>query len=451
MNVKNFKVNNKKSKKENKIEKILISLLIITIVVIIIILDIINIKKEKKEDEIALTLKENLSTEFLSDVKVSSFIENLNGTLIDDYKIDTTSLGTKNVNVKYKNERGKKKNKSYEINVVDTEKPKIFLSDTTISVKKGYDKSLTNLFFSGDSCDPTPIRTINGEYDLNTPGKYNLTFEIKDASGNIATKDFILRVYEPSTSSSNNTNNSSTTKNRKNFSDIMNNYCKNTTLNDSSNKSNENKNNTINNENTSNNKNKIYNKAGIDVSSWQGNIDWKKVKEAGCDFAFIRVGSQYGRGGEIHLDKYFEANIENAISNNINVGIYFYSCAQNIKEAEEQAKWVIDKVKDYKISLPIAFDWEEWNSFADYNLSFYGINNVAKSFINICKNNGYNGMLYSSKNYLVNIWYPEMFENVWLAQYASIPTYENEYNYWQMCNTGKIDGIDGDVDIDLAL
>lgn len=395
------------------------------IILFIIIISIKNIIRDKKEDKTALTLKDNLQTEFLSDVKVSTFIEHLNGTLISDDKIDTTSLGTKTVKVNYKNTRGKKKHKSYQITIVDTEKPKIFLSSSTVSVQKGYNKNIINLFLSGDNCDSNPERQIIGNYDLNTPGTYDLTFEIKDASGNKESKNFKLKVNEISKSSSSTTTNNTTTtnKNNKQFSDIVEKYCQ------------------------SDNK---YTSAGIDVSSWQGDIDWKKVKEAGCDFAFIRVGYQNGRNGEISEDKYFKANIENAISNNIKVGIYFYSCAQTIEETQEQAKWTIEKIKPFNISLPVAFDWEEWNSFADYKLSFYGISKLADAFINVCKDNGYDGILYSSKNYLETIWHQELFPNIWLAQYANTATYNKSYNYWQMCNTGRIDGIKGDVDIDLA-
>lgn len=394
-------------------------------ILFIIIISIKNIIRDKKEDKTALTLKDNLQTEFLSDVKVSTFIEHLNGTLISDDKIDTTSLGTKTVKVNYKNTRGKKKHKSYQITIVDTEKPKIFLSSSTVSVQKGYNKNIINLFLSGDNCDSNPERQIIGNYDLNTPGTYDLTFEIKDASGNKESKNFKLKVNEISKNSSSTTTNNTTTtnKNNKQFSDIVEKYCQ------------------------SDNK---YTSAGIDVSSWQGDIDWKKVKEAGCDFAFIRVGYQNGRNGEISEDKYFKANIENAISNNIKVGIYFYSCAQTIEETQEQAKWTIEKIKSYNISLPVAFDWEEWNSFADYKLSFYGISKLADAFINVCKDNGYDGILYSSKNYLETIWHQELFPNIWLAQYANTATYNKSYNYWQMCNTGRIDGIKGDVDIDLA-
>ena len=224
-------------------------------ILFIIIISIKNIIRDKKEDKTALTLKDNLQTEFLSDVKVSTFIEHLNGTLISDDKIDTTSLGTKTVKVNYKNTRGKKKHKSYQITIVDTEKPKIFLSSSTVSVQKGYNKNIINLFLSGDNCDSNPERQIIGNYDLNTPGTYDLTFEIKDASGNKESKNFKLKVNEISKNSSSTTTNNTTTtnKNNKQFSDIVEKYCQ------------------------SDNK---YTSAGIDVSSWQGDIDWKKVKEA---------------------------------------------------------------------------------------------------------------------------------------------------------------------------
>ena len=181
--------------KKNK--KIIISVIVILIIIITVIGILIfkNIQEEKKEDSVALTLKENLTVEFGSNVKVSDFIENLQGELIEDNKIDTGVLGTKKVTFDYKSIRKKNKTKSFEINIVDTVKPMIYM-DNTISVKEGYSKDIINLIFSGDNADPTPERKIIGDYDLNTIGDYNLTFSIKDKSGNEEKRDFVLKVTE---------------------------------------------------------------------------------------------------------------------------------------------------------------------------------------------------------------------------------------------------------------
>jgi len=82
-------------------------------------------------------------------------------------------------------------------------------------------------------------------------------------------------------------------------------------------------------------------------------------------------------------------------------------------------------------------------------MSFYDINKVARTYCDTLKAHGYQTSLYSSKNYLEKIWYPEEFDDVWLAHYTSRTNYEGKYHMWQFCNTGKIEGINGDVDIDV--
>ena len=102
---------------------------------------------------------------------------------------------------------------------------------------------------------------------------------------------------------------------------------------------------------------------GIDVSTWQGTIDWKKVKESGINFAMIRCGFRGMESGEITIDSYFLKNIKGAIANNINVGVYFFSMAKNREEAIEEAKWVVNLIKDYDISYPVAIDTEIFDRY----------------------------------------------------------------------------------------
>lgn len=105
-------------------------------------------------------------------------------------------------------------------------------------------------------------------------------------------------------------------------------------------------------------------------------------------------------------------------------------------------------MKNYKLDLPVAFDWESWSSFNTTGMSFYTINKSANEFLRVLEDAGYKGMLYSSKNYLERIWDKTEYET-WLAQYNTKATYNGEYSIWQMCDTGIVDGIKGDVDIDI--
>ena len=367
---------------------------------------------EVKNAVVVVELKDNMDADFADTLRVSSFIKKINGKIVDDYYLDTDSLGKKTVNFQYINDDGIKIKYSYEINVVDKEAPLIWLGKS-YNVVKGSVDNLLDKIMCGDNYDSDPVCVIEGEYDLETVGSYNLVFKATDSSNNISEKKFTLNVNEPSNKKGNSSNKEVTE-----FSEIIKNYKTDNT------------------------------EIGIDVSKWQGDIDFKKLKDAGVEFVIIRVGSSTGINGENFVDSKFIQNIENANSVGIPVGVYFYSYANSMERAINDAKWIIDVIKDYKVDLPIAFDWENWGSFNKYELSFFGLTNVAKKFMDTVKDAGYEAMLYSSKTYLENIWmsvdYP-----VWLAHYTKNTNYTGDYSYWQMCSNGRVDGIDGDVDIDI--
>ena len=276
-------------------KKLLIMLVILIVIFLglIVIRAIIDAENERKEDEVALTLKENLDTEFLSNVKVSDFIENLNGEIIDDYKIETNALGEKEVVFNYKSQRNKDKTKSFKINVVDTTKPRIYMS-SSMTVTEGYNKNITETVLSGDECDPNPERTIEGEYDFNTPGSYKLEFVVKDSSGNEERHPFTLKVIEKSDKK---TTTTTTKKDPILFSDCLENYKT---------------------ENTS---------LGIDVSKWQGDVDWEAVKNAGAEFVFLRVAHQDEFDGDYGEDVNFNQYIKGATEAGLKVrSIYIHLC-----------------------------------------------------------------------------------------------------------------------------
>ncbi len=395
-----------------------------TIIIILIIIVIIGVtgfciwmyneeQENKRIDAESVTLKENLTIEFGKEVKVSDFLENLNGELVNDYKIDTEKLGDIQVSFDFINIKNKKRTATFNIKTIDATAPKIF-SGASYTVKKGYNKNLTDVLISGDDIDDNPKREIVGQYDFNTVGDYKLTYLVTDSSGNQTKKDFTLHVIEEPTTPGQPT----TPKEPIYFNDILDNY--------------------------KNEKTKI----GIDVSKWQGEIDWEKVKNAGAEFVIIRMGYQTDYDGENVIDPYFVANIEGAKRVGLPVGIYYYSYAKNVNQAKEQAEWVKEQLKNYEIELPIAFDWESWKSFNTAGMSFYTINKAANVFLDTLTEDGYKGMLYSSKNYLEKIWNPTK-HDTWLAHYTSQTNYQGKYSIWQMCDTGRIDGINTNVDVDI--
>lgn len=162
----------------------------------------------------------------------------------------------------------------------------------------------------------------------------------------------------------------------------------------------------------------------------------------------IRLGGQDGIDGEYYIDSKFTQNITGALENGFDVGVYFYSYARTKEDAINQAKYVMDHLKGYKITLPIVFDWECWNKFNKMGMSLFDLKNVQETFINEVEKKGYTGSRYGSKNYLTNLWLPSN-KLTWLAHYVSNTTYEGEYYMWQRCDTGKVSGINGAVDVDI--
>ena len=181
---------------------------------------------------------------------------------------------------------------------------------------------------------------------------------------------------------------------------------------------------------------------GIDVSKWNGDIDWAQVKEAGIQFVVIRAGYGYT------IDKKFKRNIEGFNEVGIPVGVYIYTYAHDEKTAIEDAEWILEQIKPYKVDLPIVYDWENWGDVMEFKQSLWALTRNAKIFLDRVAEDGYSGMLYSSKNYLEKAWL-ELEYDTWLAHYTEQTTYQGKYKYWQLCEDGIIDGINGKVDIDV--
>ena len=191
---------------------------------------------------------------------------------------------------------------------------------------------------------------------------------------------------------------------------------------------------------------------GIDVSKWQGYIDWKKVKNSGIEFAMIRIGYRGSSVGNIVMDPYFEQNIKGALSNGIYVGIYFFSMATTEEEAIQEAAWTVDIIKKYNIVNPVAYDFESFGQGRVANVSNEQINKNAVAFLNYIKSNGYDAMMYGSKNAFNTKWTMSKFSNfkIWLAHYTENTDYTGRYNMWQYTSKGSVNGINGNVDMNIA-
>ena len=191
------------------------------------------------------------------------------------------------------------------------------------------------------------------------------------------------------------------------------------------------------------------NKQGIDVSKWQPQIDWQKVKADGIDFAIIRVGFCYNNGA-LKLDSAFMQHIKGALAAGLDVGVYLYSYATTAQAARRAAQEVVKAVKPYKLTYPIAFDIEYESIYTGGSKQVN--TEICKAFLEEVEQAGYYAMLYCSKDFLDSYLYPAQLTayDKWIAQYAGKCTCKHPYGIWQYTGTGRVNGIVGDVDRDIA-
>lgn len=193
----------------------------------------------------------------------------------------------------------------------------------------------------------------------------------------------------------------------------------------------------------------------IDVSTYNGDIDWNAVKAAGVDYAIIRVGYRGYGTARLVQDRRFEQNMRGAINAGIHVGAYIVTQAVNTEEAVEEASFIVEKCRGYNVTLPLAID-VEWagNSYEEgraNSISASTRTDVINAFARTVMNSGYTAMAYANKDWFENkIYSGNLFSSckIWLAQYRNTEyTYGGRVNMWQYTSKGRVDGINGDVDI----
>lgn len=194
---------------------------------------------------------------------------------------------------------------------------------------------------------------------------------------------------------------------------------------------------------------------GIDVSTYQGNINWKAVKESGVQFAIIRVGYRGWGTGAVVKDAWFDNNIKGASANGIDVGLYYFSQAINATEAVEEASTCIALAKGYKIKYPIFIDTEtsggKGSGRAD-NLTVAQRTEVCIAFCETIKSGGYKAGVYTNKHWFETKLNTAQLNKyiIWLAQYNDKVTYKGKYDIWQYTKSGSVAGINGNVDMNLS-
>lgn len=193
---------------------------------------------------------------------------------------------------------------------------------------------------------------------------------------------------------------------------------------------------------------------GIDVSKYQGKIDWQAVKEDGVEYAFIRLGLRGYESGKIVIDEYFKQNMRGANDAGVKAGVYFFTQAITVEEAQEEAAFVIKQLADYDVPYPVVFDVEMivgGNGRAN-NLSKEERTDICVAFCEAIKEAGYIPMIYGNVKCftkMVDMTRLEAYEK-WYAFYGDYMYFPYEVSMWQYTEKGSVKGIKGDVDLNIS-
>lgn len=291
----------------------------------------------------------------------------------------------------------------------DVTPPVILILNNEPQIKQWDSFDIHKYIGYADDIDKVPVLEVSGEVDTSALGTYPLKLKITDNSGNVTTADMNVKIVseiEPSTP-----------RPSYDFDDFISTYKNSAT------------------------------EVGIDVSRWQDDIDFNQVKEAGCEFVIIRIGGY--DDGSVYVDSKYYNYIKNAKAAGLKVGIYYHAEESSISEVKENVKWLMGVLDGEKLDYPIAYDWEDFLNFENYEMSLQDINDIYKTFYDEVTSYGYEAMLYSSKNFLLCLWTNEFDSPIWLAHYTDRTDYTGDYIMWQQGNTGRIPGITGDVDFNV--
>ena len=194
---------------------------------------------------------------------------------------------------------------------------------------------------------------------------------------------------------------------------------------------------------------------GIDVSEHQHEIDWAQVAASGVDYAYVRLGYRGYTEGGLFEDPYFRANVEGALANGLQVSVYFFSQAISVQEAIEEAKYVLARIRDYNITLPVVYDWEKINgetAARTDNLDFSILNDCAVAFCDTMKNAGYAPAIYFNRHlgyYGYDLSRMTDYDFWFALPESSFPNFYYAVDMWQYSFTEQVPGIAEPTDMNL--
>ena len=192
---------------------------------------------------------------------------------------------------------------------------------------------------------------------------------------------------------------------------------------------------------------------GLDVSKYQGEIDWQKVKDAGIEFVIIRIGYRgYGKAGTLGEDAMAQKNYEGAKAAGLKVGGYFFSQAITTEEATEEAEYVMDIIDGWQLDMPLVYDWECLaEDYRTMGVDARLLTDCTKAFCDTVDAAGYDPMIYYNPDQSYKQMYMDELGQygLWLAKYTPYPDFPYPIHMWQYTNQGSVPGIQGNVDINL--
>lgn len=284
----------------------------------------------------------------------------------------------------------------------DMEKPVFLIKPGTITIARGEVFDINEHVGYADDVDREVDITLDGSVDTSTLGTTSLQISLKDDAGNVTSDKVSVEVTETGPAPKE-------TPELTDFSEFKSKYGK---------------------EGVS---------LGIDISRWQKEIDFNKVKAAGCDFVIMRIGGY--DDGEHYTDRYYLKNIKNAKAAGLKIGIYWHAEESTKDEVIASTKYLLNVLDGEKLDFPIAYDWEDFEHFQKYKMNIQDLNDCYHVFEGELAAAGYETCIYGSKNFMYSIWKDKGEQPVWLAHYTSNTDYTGKYYMWQQTSTGKIDGI----------
>ncbi len=188
---------------------------------------------------------------------------------------------------------------------------------------------------------------------------------------------------------------------------------------------------------------------GIDVSYYQGEIDWTAVQKSGVEFVMVRLGNRGTTQGSLNEDVLAKQNLAGAKAAGLQVGAYFYSQAISVEEAQEEASLALEILAGFPLDLPLAYDWEQENRTAQVDRRT--LTDCTLAFCQAVENAGYDAMIYFNSYQATVLLHLEELQDYpwWLAMYDLQQVFPYRMDMWQYTNAGSVSGITGPVDINL--